>query len=323
MRRAAAAAGLAMLLAAAAPAPAAFAGSGAGHRTVAAIAWQRLSPEAREAAVDLLRAAPADSGLRELLPLRGAPEERRRRFFVEAATWPDQVKHTGSPYDHAGWHYVNVFWRLGPDGTPAPVPELEPAPQNVVERIGTLSRGLADRGAPPAQRALDLAWLLHLVGDVHHPLHTASRVTGDPGEERGDRGGNTFLLHPRDGDRRWSLHAYWDGILDRARPRRFGESLAHWTDRLATEATAAEPFGRTPIHSLEPEIWADEGVTLAQTEVYRGVERLEEPSPVYRDRALAATRAAIARAGYRLADLLDRALTEGEEKTDRQGGIRP
>jgi len=309
VRRAAAAAWLAMLLAAAPPAPVAFAWSDAGHRAVAAIAWQRLSPEAREAAVELLRAAPADSGLRELLPERGAPAERRRRFFVEAATWPDQVKHTGSPYDHAGWHYVNVFWRVGSDGAPVPVPELEPAPQNVVERIGALSRGLADRGAPPAQRALDLAWLLHLVGDVHHPLHTAARVTGRPGEERGDRGGNAFELHRAGrGDERWNLHLYWDRILDLARPRRFGESRAEWIDRLAAEAVRTEGVEDFELRSKNPRSWAAEGVHLAQTEVYRGAERLREPTDEYRQRALVHSRAALARAGHRLADLLEKSL---------------
>jgi hypothetical protein len=283
--------------------------SDAGHRAVAAIAWEHLSPEARRQAVELLLAAPADSGIRELLPARGAPDERRRQLFLAAATWPDRIKRTGSPHDHSGWHYTNLFWREGKDGEPVPVPELRPAPQNVVERIGALSRGLADRGAPPAQRALDLAWLLHLVGDVHHPLHTAARVTARPGEERGDRGGNAFELHrERRGDERWNLHLYWDRILDLARPRRTGESRVEWIDRLASEAARAEGVEDFELHSMNPRTWASEGTHLAQTEVYRGVERLHEPSAEYRQRALHHSRTAIARAGYRLADLLEKCL---------------
>jgi hypothetical protein len=295
-----------MALVAAVPAAA---WSDAGHRTAAAIAWEHMSPEARRQAVALLLAAPADSGIRDLLPARGAPDERRRQLFLAAATWPDRIKRTGSPYEHSGWHYVNVFWREGPDGEPRAVPELRSAPQNVVERIGALSRSLADRGAPPAQRALDLAWLLHLVGDVHHPLHTAARVTGRPGEERGDRGGNAFELHrERGGDDRWNLHLYWDRILDLARPRRTGESRAEWIDRLAAEAVRTEGVEDFELRSMNPRSWAAEGVELAQTEVYRGVERFHEPSSEYRQRVLEDSRIAIARAGYRLADLLESAL---------------
>jgi hypothetical protein len=59
---------------------------------------------------------------------------------------------------------------------------------------------------------------------------------------------------------------------------------------------------------MNPRSWAAEGVELAQTEVYRGVERFHEPSSEYRQRVLEDSRIAIARAGYRLADLLESAL---------------
>lgn len=301
---------LAVVLAATALAAArpAVAWTDSSHRVAAAIAWQRLSPEVRQQAVDLLLAAPPASGIRDLMPRHGAAAERRRELFLAAATWPDLVKHRDSPFDHTGWHYTNRYWRQGRDGRPQEVPWLKPAPQNVVERIRALSRGLADPGEPPAQRALDLAWLLHLVADVHQPLHTSARVTDRRDERRGDRGGNTFLLHRDRRGERWSLHAYWDRIVGLARPRRSGESEEEWIDRLAAEALAAAPPGSFPLHPADPDAWAAEGVHLAQAEVYRGVRRNHEPSAAYRQRAFALSLEALSRSGQRLADLLQRTL---------------
>jgi len=298
----------ALALAALAAGHPAAAWSHSGHRVAAAVAWERLSPEVRERVVELLLAAPPESGIPDLMPTAGPLAERRRELFLAAATWPDLVKHSGSPFDHGGWHYTNRFWRSGPRGEAVPVPGLRAAAQNVVERIRTVSRTVADRGEPPAQRALDLAWLLHLVADIHQPLHTSARVTGRRDERRGDRGGNTFLLHRDRRGERWNLHAYWDRILDNASPRRRGESEAAWIDRLAAEALAAAPPGSFPLHAADPDAWAAEGVHLAQTEVYRGVERLHEPPAAYRQRALALSLEALSRSGQRLAELLEHTL---------------
>jgi len=298
----------ALALASLAGGPPAAAWSHSGHRVAAAVAWECLSPEVRQRTVDLLLQAPAASGIADLMPATGPLAERRRQLFLAAATWPDLVKHSGSPFDHDGWHYTNSFWRGGRRGEAVPVPGLRAAPQNVVERIRTFSRTVADRGEPTAQRALDLAWLLHLAADVHQPLHTSARVTGRRDERRGDRGGNTFLLHRDRRGGHWNLHAYWDRILDTASPRRRGDSESEWTDRLAAEALAAAPPGSFPLHAADPDAWTAEGVHLAQTEVYRGVDRLAEPSAAYRQRALTLSLAALSRSGQRLADLLEHTL---------------
>lgn len=296
-----------------------------GHRVVAAIAWERMSPAAREAAVELLRAAPADSGIAELEPDRASPEERRRELFLAAATWPDLAR--GTSYHRGGWHYVNHFWRFDDRGRPVPVEELRPAPQNVVERLGALEGSLADRGAPKAQRGLDLAWVLHLVGDVHQPLHTSARVTDRRDERRGDKGGNTFLLHRRGwfDDRRWNLHAYWDNILDLARPRQTFEGDAAFVERMVGEvmgqAAAGDPTALG--HGLKPgdyEAWAREGVVLAQDVVYlHGLERLEKPPQQYLDVAHGVAVERMARAGARLADLLERTLGDRRRPLPESG----
>jgi len=278
---------------------------------VAEIAWEEMSPEARQQAVELLRRAPQDSGITGL-----APAGRDWLLFTIAATWPDLVKRIDDhPYDHPTWHYTNHFWRVDAEGRPRPVPGLQPAEENVVERTRHLSAVLADGSRPAGERAVALAWLLHLAGDVHQPLHASSRVTDHPGEEEGDRGGNRVLLH-RQGwfsDRQVNLHGYWDRIFDQARGARFWESERAWVRRLAEEAVAEWPSERLPeAAEANPGAWARESLGLAQAVVYPGVRRGEEPSAAYRERALATARRGVALAGYRLAALLEGALAEAD-----------
>ncbi len=69
-------------------------------------------------------------------------------------------------------------------------------------------------GQSPQQEADALSWLIHLVGDIHQPLHCVT-VTGKlpnytPPGNGGDRGGNGFAIdHPAK-----ELHALWDDLFD-------------------------------------------------------------------------------------------------------------
>lgn len=290
-------------------APAAVAWDDAGHRTIAAIAWQEMEPSTRARAAELLAAAPAESGLAEMAPAgRETPgDDAARRHFLLASTWPDRLR--DDDRSTASWHWINRFWRDTPRG-PVELPPPAPQPEeNLLERLDVLSRRLADAEAPAAERAVALAWLLHLVGDAHQPFHTSARVTDRPEERRGDRGGNTFELHldPRTGER-IDLHAWWDRILGVGLPRRAGEPTAAWVDRAAAELARRHP-PRTLGAARDFESWIGEGVAVARGTAYRhGLERGRKPPKRYERAAWAAAAPAMVRAGHRLAALLDEAL---------------
>jgi S1/P1 nuclease len=61
------------------------------------------------------------------------------------------------------------------------------------------------------QKAIALAWLFHLVGDIHQPLHTAQLFTVD--YPNGDRGGNEICLRVRQAGQPIDLHRFWDGVI--------------------------------------------------------------------------------------------------------------
>ncbi len=290
-----------------------------GHLVVARIAWERLSPEARSAAAELLASAPADAGLSQLMPRNGRPlTERQAELFQNAAYWPDIVRDDDFPdrqqkYHRGNWHWINIFFeQRGPERT---AHELDLEPQGrIVERLGALAPTLGDTTLAAAERAVHLAWVLHLAGDVHQPLHATARVTRT--EPEGDRGGNLFQLAGGD-----NLHSLWDGILRRSYFRWFFESDDRYVRRIARAIVAEHPpdaFG-TQIDNRDYAAWARSSFEIARDTVYPAdLERHRRPPSGYLNRARDVAEARVALAGYRLAALLEGQL--GGSKTAVDGG---
>lgn len=282
-----------------------------GHRVVARIAWDRMTPQARAAAVRLLANAPAGAGLRELMPSMGTDEERGRELFVMAAVWPDIIRgrtHPGNRFAHSDWHYVDHFWEQRVPGGPAtdrPDVRLDGL---LLQQIPAMSAVVADASAGDSSRAVALAWVLHLVGDAHQPLHNSSRIT--PQDTAGDRGGNSFALHglyPRS-----NLHGYWDGIVGMAAPWRPGDTdQAAYVGGIAASIERRFPpsWARTRLLPGDVQAWSMEGYRISTQSVYRAwLVRGQAAPPRYLVQSWAIARPRLALAGYRLADVLNRAL---------------
>jgi hypothetical protein len=289
----------------------AFAWDELGHRVVARIAWDQMTPAARTAAVRLLMNAPANPGLREMLPLATPEAERGRELFVLAAVWPDVIRsrtHMGNGYAHGDWHYVNFFWEQQVPG--GPVHELpdHPLDGQLLNQLPGLQATLADPAASDSARSVALAWVLHLVGDVHQPLHNSARIT--PQDPQGDRGGNLFLLgglYPRN-----NLHAYWDSLVGFAEPWRVGEvSEADYVGSVAARLERRFPprLSRSRLFPGEYRRWSLEGVTLAQRSLYPAwLVRGERAPQRYQPLAWAGAQTRLTMAGYRLGALVNAAL---------------
>jgi S1/P1 Nuclease len=278
-----------------------------GHRTIAEIAWDNMTPRARARAVDLLLHGPALANLASLRPATGTDAERDRALFLNAATWADLIRDRSQAwyaYNRSNWHYADFYWDVV-DGQPHDIPNTGPDSSNAGERIVAFRAALSDQSVPDTTKAVDLAWILHLVGDIHQPLHCSSRVTTQDTLPRGDMGGNTFQL-----DDHHRLHGYWDGILDEAIAREPGEDSIAFATRLARRIESSHPLTSLAGLGASTDVaaWEAEGLRLAQTVVYPGITPGEAPSGVYRAGALKTSEAQMALAGYRLAALLNDAL---------------
>jgi len=278
-----------------------------GHMVVTRIAWSRLSPATRARVVALLAQAPADAGLASLRPGAQAPDADLM-FAAYASTWPDIVRAQDPParhaYHHPTWHYINYFWRERMEGVLVPVPGMQPDSINIVVELARQGAIVADTSAPAPERAIALAWLLHLGGDIAQPLHASSRVTDQ--SPQGDHGGNDFRL-----DADMSLHWYWDRILTARYPRGDAESDDAYIARVADAVMAHAPTDSLTWQPApgEFELWAKESLWLAQTRVYCcGAVPGAEPPPEYLAHVDQVSEPRIALAGYRLAALLTQLL---------------
>jgi hypothetical protein len=270
-----------------------------GHEIVATIAYARLG-KATRAKVDALLAADPDT--------LTAPD------FVSRSTWADRYRDqdratTKVQYEATRrWHFVDIELDGGTldaacNGHP-PLPvgvaaSRGPADDCVVDKIEQFRAELAAKTTAPAEKLLALKFLVHFVGDLHQPLHAS---------DDHDRGGNAVPVLYGDLEAPENLHAYWDRRLVRllgTDPRAVGAALNR-------SITAAQQRSWS---ASRPADWANEASSLARTVAYdfsgqskvpdeRGNEVLRlEPS--YDRRALPVVREQLARAGVRLAKLLD------------------
>ena len=289
-----------------------------GHMLVARIAWENLDPDVRSKVIELLMQAPEDACLRQLFPNDSRPlEVRQRQFFISAATWPDIVRprddsdhRVCTKYHRSQWHFDDHFWSGisgDPNNPPKDVSTIPLAEVNAAERI-KIFRDAITSNLPAPDRAMKLAWILHLVGDIHQPLHTSGHVTSLASEKNGDRGGNTFKLGF--GDNAPKLHSYWDGIVDRGAPRKSNETFSKYIERLNTGFQTQFPK-TTFTSTLKPgqiDEWVIESLTLAKENAYpRTLKRNHFPKPAYQDRCFDVSSESISKAGYRLAELLNHA----------------
>ena len=269
---------LALVLAAGA-APA-FAWDSFGHMVVADVAWRDLKANAPErlARIDaLLKLNPSYSKW-----VKGVPASARQEVaFVQAAHWADDIKSSNSGYVadgtnggdtgvepvasynlgyapkdramHKYWHFVDAGF--SPDGTPV---AATPVP-NAQDRIVLFAQTLASSTASDALKSYDLSWLIHLVGDLHQPLHATTRFTADA--PAGDQGGNLVKVSCARADAcPGELHAVWDTILGTATSP---------TTAIAYAATLAIPAGEAV--QTTDDVWAAESRQMAEADAYAGI----------------------------------------------------
>jgi hypothetical protein len=281
-----------------------------GHKLTAYIAWQQMTPETRAEVIRILRAAPEDAQLSTFYMSYGAQSEatRKRDFFMTISSWPDIIKDRAfktryDKYNHSNWHYSDTFWTIK-DGKL----EILAAPDDggkALEKVIDFDRTMRDAGRSDAEKAIAIAWFLHVAGDLHQPLHTSARVTDT--EPKGDQGGNLFLLTPKDTprDKQDNLHRFWDSIFNRAIPIKNDACDSTYLEPIARSIMKKYPQAKLQAR-IEPgqfESWTKESFALATSDVFSAdLERFKTPPAAYKKKALRISEEQIALAGYRIAD---------------------
>jgi len=282
----------------------AWAWNDAGHMLVAQIAWDNMTPAARANAIRLLRSAGADTRLVFPLGVGMLNPLEQQQQFLHAAIWPDSMRGTG--FDIPDRHFVNIFWRQDHDFSLIQQLPNHPVTGRLLADLPQLEAAIRNQTGTSAERAIQLAWIIHLVGDIHQPLHASSRITAlEPG---GDGGGGSYHLRNQP---KLTLHNVWDRIVSmrvRHLPQEEHDEFAY-VRRVATDLESNFPRTAFPgeISVTDPRQWAERSVAIAQQSVYRHpLQRNHVPSVTqYQDPALGIAEPRIALAGYRLADVLN------------------
>src|SRR5258706_9732382 len=288
-----------------------FAWHETGHKVTAYIAWQQMTPAVRERVIRILLAAPEDSQIATFYMSYGSrtAESRKREFFMLVATWADIIRDKNfdtryKKYNNSNWHYYDNLWMVK-DGK---VVFLK-GPENggkLMEKLADFDKVIRS-SASNQEKAVAIAWLEHLIGDLHQPLHTTGRAFSET--DVGDQGGNLFLLTPKGtaADRSDNLHRFWDGVIGRNIPNAADECEADYLDPIAQAIMKAFPYSslQSRIADGKYEVWEKESVDITTTEGYKGVTRYEPPSAEYKKKALKIGEERMALAGYRMGDLFN------------------
>ncbi|MFZ5531166.1 MAG: S1/P1 nuclease, partial [Pseudomonadota bacterium] len=191
-----------------------------GHRIVARLAETRLGERAQKA-------------VRELLG-----DDTLTAIANEADAYRSDSKWKCA----APFHYVSID-----DGESYTSSEKN-ARGDMLQALVYFEDALRDSKQPAAARVLALKWLVHLIGDLHQPLHVGRSC---------DRGGNSTAVY-------WfgvksNLHKVWDAQLINPEELSFSEYAAQ-LDKVAPQTAAAWSRGTYAA-------WAAEAPAL-RTQIY-------------------------------------------------------
>jgi hypothetical protein len=265
----------------------AFAWNAAGHRLTAALAWERMAVPVRQRATALLRQHPDYERWKK----RQQEADPDYGVFLEAAIWPDNIRYDPR-FHHAdepptpllpGFPHMlrQTQWHYRDEPGVASKGEID-------TRLEQLARDLATGDA--AAQIYALPWFLHLVGDIHQPLHVGGR---------GDRGGNGFEIEVagRASKSVLTLHAYWDDLPGPSRLR--GAALEN----------ALRPLREQPSPPQgDIALWVSENRALLLQDVYPAAADSPRLTPAFQRRAQSIAQSRLAAAGVRMGRWLNRLL---------------
>ena len=241
-----------------------------GHRIVGQIANEHLTKKTQQA----------------LLPLLGGD------LLPEVGTWADEMRSDPAEFwqKHSSrWHYINVTTPEDFDAAHYHTPQTKEEVKDIYGGILRCIDALKDKNTPLAERQFYLRFLVHLVGDIHQPMHTGRAE---------DRGGNAIAV--KFFGERTNLHALWDTELLESKNLSFTEFSAFINTRDKTLIA-------TYLNS-SPADWLQESMALSAT-LYQDAEPINnKPAEfsygyIYQQLPVAEQRLLLA--GIRLAGLLN------------------
>jgi len=309
-----------------------------GHAVIAMMAYRQMKPATRTAIDQILQQHPDYQNWQAELPAGVTDAQKGEYIFAIASTWPDRIKDSRDetvsvkffypsdkrapkPYPaapalypdlnvHDTWHYQDI--PINADGKEHVLPEEE----SILTALPTCRGNAGATYLPESYRAYYLAWVAHLVGDIHQPLHATGRFSA--AQPRGDAGGNGVKF-TASGSQPKDLHKYWDSLLGSGPdPVHYNTLKNYWTELNATidTITAESPrllagFDPATRDNLDEHVWLHESFSAAQQFVYTFGDpdatsgSIPQPDDTYHTLAVRIAHQRAALAAHRLALVCD------------------
>jgi len=283
----------------------AFAWNDKGHMVTARLAWNKLTQEQRSKVIGILKKHPHYDEFLSVDRPNGFTEDEW--VFMRAATWSDWVRnHHKQEFHHGPRHYIN--YPFVPPGSTIDPNAHQPGAneENVVNYLPTAVDKVTNGN--DAEKAVNMCWLFHLVGDIHQPLHCTAMFSEQfpAGDQGGNKAAVVITTHPM------KLHTFWDGLL--------GKSLT--ASSIGRDVTKIESLFQSPPQDVAADLknnqsfesWGKESLEVAKKEAYlNGELEVAVVSEVFGDfapqvpddyaqNAGSTARIQIGKAGQRLAD---------------------
>jgi hypothetical protein len=242
----------------------AFAWGQNGHRIVGQIAEMHLTKTTRKAVVPLLA---GDS-------------------LAEVGTWADEMRSAPGAFwqkESSRWHYINIDDHGAFDPHHYHTPHSREDVKDIYGGILRCIAQLKDKQTSLEERQFYLRFLVHLVGDIHQPMHAGQAE---------DRGGNSIAL--KFFGEQTNLHSLWDTELIESQNLSFSEFAAF------IDTQDQQQLNR--FLNSSPADWLNESRALSET-IYRSTDTELGYAYIYQNLPIAQQR--LQQAGIRLAGLLN------------------
>lgn len=297
-----------------------FAWGADGHKQIADIAWTKLSPTAKAKLQKILDAGEPS------FRIRGTDV---RAAFDDASTFCDYMKSkTDTIYEDIiptmnsrfnanisaqgnegvrckTWHYYDLPIRYT-----GSTPEIDPSNADVALRlaISELSKLNKDGLSDTKMACWWLYWIEHVTGDLHQPLHCVSSFEYN---EKGDAGGNRFKIKRLEAETMTNLHSSWDGGIGRAIGEEREKGKSGNIEQVSDRWTSDKPIqpSADQAKDLDPMNWIKAGAKLADRYVYGNLKQGDRPDMNYLFVQSDLCRKQAVLGGYRLAAILNKALS--------------
>lgn len=255
-----------------------YAWNAVGHQLIAQIAYDNLTPEAKRFCHRYLRVQQQ---------YWHTPEAQ----FIAASTWLDDIrKQRVSSYN--ALHYIDI-----PFSRDRRV-SAEVNRYNALTAMNHAVRVLSSSNASTAEKTFNLRLLIHVIGDIHQPLHTCTKVSRK--YPKGDRGGNLFILAKNPVGR--NLHQYWDNGAGLFKAKKININyMAHQLEKRWSCSVANQ--------NNEFAAWINNAHDLAVTHAY-SLRARQRPRQDYQYKAQYIIQQQIVFAGCRLAHVLNQIASE-------------